>query len=164
MFLPFRTQLDYSMLIYTTFYMGNPFGPKSSQRPELLSLYFTSTKMRSVFYLGCAFKLAWDIGIELERWSLERMIPIGMLALTSILNFKWNVLANNANCEWATVASEGKGFAGSWWIGTGNGNWFGFFGHNGNEELSIIPSSLLEQMSVKRSSTIILEEENTNST
>ena len=159
--LPFRTQMDYSMLIYTSFYLGNPFNsPKSTTRPELLSLYFASRRMRSIFYLGCAIKLGWELGVDWSLWKLSSIIPIGLLAWTSALNLKWttNTTANNIG-DWSTVASEGKGLIGSWWMGAGNGDWFAFVGHNGSEELTIIPSSLLDQMSVKRDKgTVILEE------
>ena len=115
--------------------------------------------MRSIFYLGCALKLAWDFDFNI--WSWESIIPIGMLTLTSFLNLKWSstTTANNVG-DWSTVASEGKGFLGSWWMGLGNGDWFAFVGHNGGEELAIIPQSLLDQMNVKREeTTVVLEEQ-----
>lgn len=39
---------------------------------------------------------------------------------------------------------------GAWWIGAGNGDWYGFIGHNGTSDTTILPAAFLEQMSVSR--------------
>nr|KAJ3405002.1 hypothetical protein HK105_003815 [Polyrhizophydium stewartii] len=54
---------------------------------------------------------------------------------------------------WTTSATDGTGWMGAWWLGAGNGDWFAFVGHNGNAERTILPASVLEQMSVGRSPT-----------
>ena len=58
--------------------------------------------------------------------------------------------ASEARRSWKTYASEGLGWFGSWWVGVGNGDWFGFVGHNGRGDKTIVPSIILEQMTVNR--------------
>ncbi|KAI8919607.1 hypothetical protein BC831DRAFT_481005 [Entophlyctis helioformis] len=53
---------------------------------------------------------------------------------------------------WHTSATDGFGWLGAWWFGAGNGDWFGFIGHNGGLEKTILPASILEQMTVSRES------------
>jgi hypothetical protein len=99
-----------------------------------------------------------------NEFKYPRMLAIGLFATTAYLNFPWPDFSSKHNLvgDWNTTATEGKGFIGSWWIGSGNGDWFAFLGHNGETETTILPSSLIEQMSLKRESRekteIIIEE------
>jgi hypothetical protein len=149
---PYARTLDSTMLIYTTFYLGNIWEKEDNVRPALLSLYFTSRKMRAIFYLGCSLKLSYNWLFLDGESRHSRILGAGMLLLTSILNFP-KLFPSSMNAtygSWQSVATDSTGFLGSWWAGVGDGEWFAFLGHNGSSEKTIIPISILEQMSVQK--------------
>jgi hypothetical protein len=143
--------MDQIMLGFATFFMGDIIDDQPKQYPSLLWLYFTPPSIRAVCYGGFATKIVADWLIFGKEFKIHRMIAAGLFAYTctkmSISTVK-NVKSKMSG--WQTTATTGMGWKGSWWFGGGDGEWFGFVGHNGEDEKTILPASLLEQMSVKR--------------
>lgn len=148
--MPSRT-LDYFSLGFASFFLGDIL-EGSNANPSLLWLYFTSTPMRAILYSGFALKLSINY-LTGQESRPKALFAIGLFAGSAYFNFPKLYLDPNEKTDygsWRQSATEGLGWMGSWWIGGGNGEWFGFFGHNGSDEKTILPASLLEQMSVKK--------------
>ncbi len=155
--------MDYLMLGFASFFMGDIIDEQPKRYPSMLWLYFTTPTMRSVVYGGFATKIVADWLLFGKEFKMNRMIAAGLFAYTAYkMSFKTLKTLKSKISSWQTTATTGKGWQGSWWVGGGDGEWFGFVGHNGDDETTILPASLLEQMSVKRNETepdIILMEE-----
>lgn len=129
--------------------------PSASFAGSSLWLYFTSRNLRNVCYLGISSKILFNIitkrSIGTGNWS--RLILASVFGLSAFLNIKIpNLFSSNPKQEsfWSTSAQDSQSLMGTWFLGCGNGEWFGIIGHNGVEETTILPSIVLEQMSLKR--------------
>lgn len=144
----------------------------SNQKPKLnsLFLYFATPELRGVCYAGFATSLLYN-SLSTQR-KLSVLGIAGLMYFTSYLNlFNPHFQLFRRNCKgrppeerssWSTHASDSLGWMGAWWVGAGNGDWFAFVGHNGSDETTILPSIILDQMSVKKTppseGTVIIEE------
>ncbi|KAI8902779.1 hypothetical protein BC833DRAFT_616513 [Globomyces pollinis-pini] len=145
--------LDYASLGFASFFLGDVLG-KPRVQLSYLWLYFTNSTMRSVAYLGIASKMTADWLFTSQPLTTSKVMTIGLFSYTAYLNLFADTSKKQNTTDpfvgnWRTAASEGSIF-GSWWVGGGDGEWFAFLGHNGANELNILPASLLEQMSVSR--------------
>jgi hypothetical protein len=105
--------------------------------------------MRGLYYGGYAIRLTYELIFE-SFVRIHDVATIGLFALASVLNlYNFNKSKSRIG-SWQAVASNNKGLIGSWWFGGGDGEWFAFLGHNGNDETTIIPACLLEQMTVEK--------------
>jgi hypothetical protein len=176
--------MDYAMLGLTSFFLADD-DAITKPRMSLLWAYFLPPELRAVMYSGLATSLLYQslIGTSRSLTGIGLVASTTALFCTSYLNLfnpsyklfpkmiqkkdgTWvradKGLPERERKSWSTHANDSLGFMGAWWMGAGNGDWFAFIGHNGSDEVTILPSIILEQMSVKRTapreSHVIIEE------
>jgi hypothetical protein len=144
--------MDNVMLGFATFYMGDLLDIEQKTYPSLLWMYFTSSSLRGVMYAGFSVKIVADWLLMGKVFQSHKMIAAVLFGYTAFTINRSTVAALKSKFHsWQTTATNtGKGLEGTWWIGGGDGEWFGFVGHNGADETTILPATLLEQMSVRR--------------
>ena len=105
-----------------------------------------SKTLRSVAYLGLSAKILVKAYLESQSLTIGQACTVGLLSYTAIsfFNRKFQNRVNGLGSFYTSAQTE-RGWLGTWWFGMGNGEWFGFFGHNNNEKF-IVPISIIEQM------------------
>jgi hypothetical protein len=144
--------MDNVMLGFATFFMGDLFDIEQKTYPSLLWMYFTSSSLRGVMYAGFSAKIIADWLLMGKEFKSHKMIAAGLFGYTAYTMSRSAVetFKSKLNSWQTTATNTGKGLDGTWWVGGGDGEWFGFVGHNGADETTILPAPLLEQMSVRR--------------
>lgn len=157
-------ELDYLCLIISSFFLNDLVDGDNhllaQPNPSLLWLYFTSRGLRNCMYLGMACRVGFNALFRVGNrgFTARNCFFVGLFSYTAVRNIAWSLKsvrrersggsrsASSMLGNWFTQGHAG----GSWFLGAGNGEWYGFVGHNSPEETQVLPQMLLDQMKMKR--------------
>lgn len=163
--------LDYLVLGISSFVLSDvsDSGDLSKARPSLMWMYFVGPEIRAIMYLGFAGSIVSHnvlsyandgIYSTISRTRIGFYSTITLLTVTALVNLFSPKLSNIRKSNWSSLAlPTSKADIGTFWIGGGDGEWFAFLGHNGEEQKTILPQEILDQMSVGQKHTDFKMEE-----
>ena len=153
-------ELDYLCLIISSFFLNDLVDGDNyllaQPNPSLLWLYFTSRGLRNCMYLGMACRVAFNALFRVGNrgFTARNCFFVGLFSYTAVRNISWSLKSvrrsggsRSASSMLGNWFTQGHA-AGSWFLGAGNGEWYGFFGHNSPEETQVLPQMLLDQMKI----------------
>ena len=144
----------------------------STPNLSYLWLFAANREARGIYYACFTFTSLFhqsSLGFSWLKWKYYTLLSIVFVAsIGNIYETLLKPLNHIRRKSWQSLVSESVAETGTWWIGMGNGEWFGFgmyfyfininslqkftiVGHNGlNASHCIIPSVFLKEMFVDK--------------